>query len=62
MIVGTEWLIEAVGCNAGALRDETMFRSLFEKIIDDLGLKSVGSIWHKFGGAGGITGLVEPTD
>lgn len=62
MIVGTEWLIEAVGCNAGALRDETTFRSLFEKIIDDLGLRSVGSIWHKFGGEGGITGLVALTE
>lgn len=62
MIVGTEWLIEAAGCNAGALRDESALRSLFDRIIDDLGLKSVGSIWHKFEGEGGVTGLIALTE
>jgi len=62
MIVGTEWLIEAAGCNAADLRDESALRSLFERIIDDLGLKSVGSIWHKFEGEGGVTGLVALTE
>ena len=62
MIVGTEWLIEAAGCNAADLRDEYALRSLFERIIDDLGLKSVGSIWHKFEGEGGVTGLVALTE
>ena len=62
MIVGTEWLIEAAGCDADRLRDESVLRSLFERIVDDLGLKSVGDIWHKFDGEGGITGLVALTE
>ena len=60
MIVGTEWLIEAAGCNADALRDESVLRSLFDRIMDDLGLRSVGAIWHKFPGEGGVTGLDRP--
>jgi S-adenosylmethionine decarboxylase len=62
MIVGTEWLIEAAGCNADALRDESILRSLFDRIMDDLGLRSVGSIWHKFEGESGITGLIALTE
>jgi S-adenosylmethionine decarboxylase len=62
MIVGTEWLIEAAGCNADLLRDESVLRSLFDRITSDLGLKSVGEIWHKFPGEGGVTGLVALTE
>ena len=62
MIVGTEWLIEASGCNADALRDEARLRALFDSITSDLGLSSVGSIWHKFPGEGGVTGLIALTE
>lgn len=62
MIVGTEWLIEAEGCNLEALRDETLLRGVFERVIDDLGLKVIGSVWHKFDGEGGVTGLVALTE
>jgi S-adenosylmethionine decarboxylase len=62
MIVGTEWLIEAAGCNAELLRDESVMGSLFESIMRDLGLRSVGAIWHKFPGEGGVTGLVALTE
>ena len=62
MIVGTEWLIEAAGCNADILRDESVIRSLFERVMGDLGLRSVGAIWHKFPGQGGITGLIALTE
>ena len=62
MIVGTEWLIEAAGCNADSLRDEAGLRALFDRIMDDLGLKSVGAVWHKFPGEGGVTGLVALTE
>ena len=58
MIVGTEWLIEAAGCDADILRDESRLRSLMDRVIDELGLTSVGSIWHKFDGEGGVTGLI----
>jgi S-adenosylmethionine decarboxylase len=62
MIVGTEWLIEAAGCDAAALRDEAVLRSVFDCVIDDLGLKTIGSVWHKFEGEGGVTGLVALTE
>ena len=62
MIVGTEWLIEAAGCNADALATSLFLRSLFDRIMDDLGLRSVGSIWHKFPGEGGVTGLIALTE
>lgn len=58
MIVGTEWLIEAFDCDAEKLRDLSVLRSVFERVIGDLGLKVVGEPhWHKFGGEGGVTGL-----
>jgi S-adenosylmethionine decarboxylase len=62
MIVGTEWLIEAAGCNASRLRDEAVARSVMEDVIADLGLRSIGSIWHTFEGEGGITGLIALTE
>lgn len=62
MIVGTEWLIEASGCNADLLRDETVIRGVFSAVMGDLGLRSVGSVWHKFPGEGGVTGLVALTE
>ncbi len=62
MIVGTEWLIEASGCNADALRDESLMRAVFSSLMDDLGLISVGELWHKFPGEGGVTGLVALTE
>src|SRR5436190_8352799 len=62
MIVRTEWLIEAAGCNEAYLRDESLLRDLFERVIRDLGLRSVGSVWHKFEGEGGVTGLIALTE
>ncbi|HQZ82787.1 MAG TPA: adenosylmethionine decarboxylase [Pyrinomonadaceae bacterium] len=62
MIVGTEWLIEASGCDPELLRDEAVVREVFLSVINDLGLKSIGSVWHKFPGEGGVTGLVALTE
>ncbi|MEO7658860.1 MAG: adenosylmethionine decarboxylase [Pyrinomonadaceae bacterium] len=62
MIVGTEWLIEATGCETDALRSEAGIRAILSGVIDDLGLKSIGSVWHKFDGEGGVTGLVALTE
>lgn len=62
MIVGTEWLIEATGCDPDLLRDEAAIRSIFTNVIADLGLRSVGSVWHKFSGEGGVTGLIALTE
>ena len=62
MIVGTEWLVEAAGCDPSALRDELLLRELFERIVVDLGLKVIDSVWHKFPGEGGVTGLIALTE
>jgi S-adenosylmethionine decarboxylase len=63
MIVGTEWLIEAAGCEAEKLREVKTLRVVFAMLIADLDLKIIGEeIWHKFDGAGGITGLVMLTE
>ncbi len=62
MIVGTEWLIEAVDCDPELLRDENLFRGLMDRVINDLDLAAVGSIWHKFPGEGGVTGMVALTE
>lgn len=62
MIVGTEWLIEATGCDADALRDELRLRSIMSTVIADLGLRVIDSVWHKFDGEGGVTGLIALTE
>lgn len=63
MIVGYEWLINAVECDENALRDAETLRSVFARIISDLALKTIGeAAWHKFEGEGGVTGLVMLTE
>ncbi|MCA1622715.1 MAG: adenosylmethionine decarboxylase [Acidobacteria bacterium] len=63
MIVGTEWLIEAEGCEAEKLRDTKILHEIFARIIADLGLKTIGKeIWHQFSGEKGVTGLVALTE
>ena len=62
MIVGTEWLVEAIGCDATSLRDESLLRDLLARVIGDLKLKAIGEVWHKFHGESGVTGLVALTE
>src|SRR5947209_4232278 len=63
LTVGTEWLIEASGCDAEALRDEARLRAVFVRAIRELELRVVGDpVWHKFPGEGGVTGLVMLTE
>lgn len=63
LTVGTEWLIEASGCDAGALRDVERLRGVFARAVSELGLCVVGEqLWHKFPGEGGATGLAMLTE
>ena len=62
MIVGTEWLIEAADCDTQKLRDETVLREVFDRVIEDLGLKVIETFWHKFPGEGGVTGVAMLTE
>ncbi len=61
--VGTEWLIDAHGCRAEALRDLALMRSLFDRLLVQLDLHAIGEArWHKFEGEGGVTGLYLLTE
>ena len=63
LTVGTEWLIEASGCDAEALRDVGRLREVFARAIRELDLRVVGEqLWHKFPGEGGATGLAMLTE
>jgi S-adenosylmethionine decarboxylase len=62
MIVGTEWLIEAVECQPEKLRDEAVLRAIFDRVVSSLELKVIDSLWHTFPGEGGVTGLVALTE
>ena len=55
---GTEWIVDAQGCCRESLRSRALLESLFERIIAELGLRTIGETqWHEFPGTGGITGL-----
>jgi S-adenosylmethionine decarboxylase len=59
MIVGHEWVVDASGCDPGALRDLALVQRVIGRIVAELGLKPVGTpVWHKFPGEGGVTGMV----
>lgn len=58
MILGTEWLIDASGCDPAALADVNRLQTVFDRIIRDLDLHVLGEIaWHEFGSPGGVSGL-----
>lgn len=55
---GCEWIIEAHGCAAEALRDITALERLFAHIVEGMQLHPVApATWHQFPEAGGVTGL-----
>ena len=63
MNVGTEWLIDARGCNGVRLADLDHMRALCERIICELDLKVIGDgQWHQFIEPGGVTGLYLLTE
>ncbi|MCZ2342678.1 MAG: adenosylmethionine decarboxylase [Bacteroidales bacterium] len=56
--VGIEWVIEATDCDTERLRDLSTLRALCDQIITDSELTVLGEPhWHRFPGAGGVTGL-----
>lgn len=64
MIVGTEWLIEAIECDAENLRRISVLKQVFADLAQDLQLKTVGKVqWHQFPEPGnGITGFAMLTE
>lgn len=63
MIVGKEWIIDASGCRVDDLRNLGHLRGVFDRIISDLSLQTVGEqVWQQFPFPGGVTGLVLLTE
>ena len=55
---GLEWIVEAHGCDAGALSDQRRLEHLFDALVGKLDLHPLGEAkWHQFPNTGGITGV-----
>lgn len=55
---GCEWIVEAHGCDAGALADVGKIEKLFTCIVEGMQLHPVApATFHQFPGTGGVTGL-----
>ena len=58
MVVGIEWIVDAVGCRPDRLQSIDRLRRVCERVIDELRLNvTAAPLWHAFPGAGGVTGL-----
>lgn len=56
--LGTEWVVEAIDCDAERLRDLPTLQQLCEQILRECELAVIGEPhWHHFPGEGGVTGL-----
>ncbi|MEO8801109.1 MAG: S-adenosylmethionine decarboxylase [Polyangiaceae bacterium] len=68
--VGTEWLVDASGCDVARLSDLALLRGIVESIIATLDLRVVGAgAWHAFPppaddptAPAGVTGLYLLTE
>ena len=60
---GTEWVVDAHGCDPDTLRSRAVLDELFRRVVEEVGLQAVGSaVWREFPGEGGITGLLLLTE
>jgi S-adenosylmethionine decarboxylase len=60
---GTEWVVDAHGCDPEALRSREILEALFGQIVAELGLSPAGEAqWRVFAGEGGVTGLLLLTE
>ena len=56
---GSEWVVEAYGCDPVRLADPASLRALFDALVHELSLHPVSdAVWHQFPAPGGITGLL----
>jgi S-adenosylmethionine decarboxylase len=56
---GSEWVVEAYGCDPVRLADPASLRALFGTLVHELSLHPVGeAAWHQFPAPGGITGML----
>lgn len=53
-----EWLADIFGCPADVLQDRVILSSLFDAVVDEMGLHPVGlPVWHQFPSTKGMTGF-----
>ena len=58
-MTGSEWVVEAHGCDPVRLASPDAMRALFDAMVKELELHPVGeALWHRFPGPGGITGML----
>ena len=58
-MIGSEWVVEAYGCDPVRLADPGAMRALFDAMTSELSLNPIGdALWHRFPGPGGITGML----
>ena len=63
MSLGTEWVIDATGCDATALANIEQLRKVFDRVIRELDLHVLGEVvWHQFAAPGGVTGIAMLTE
>lgn len=63
VLLGSEWLVDAHGCDAAPLRSPEVLAALFDRIVRELALHTAGTPqWHVSAGAGGVTGLLLLTE
>lgn len=57
--LGTEWIVDAHGCDPSLLRASGTLVRLFAQIVEELNLRPTSeAVWHVFPGEGGITGVL----
>ena len=60
---GTEWVVDAHGCDPESLRSRDVLEALFRQVVAELSLSTAGEAqWRVFGGEGGVTGLLLLTE
>jgi S-adenosylmethionine decarboxylase len=56
---GTEWVVDAHGCDPAALRSPDVLGAIFARLVREVGLQPAGEpIWKVFPEPGGVTGLL----
>lgn len=57
--LGTEWIVDAHGCDPSLLRAPGALVRLFAQIVEEMNLRPTSeAVWHVFPGEGGITGVL----
>ena len=57
--LGTEWIVDAYGCDPARLRSSVDLVRLFARVVEEMDLHPTNeAVWHVFPGPGGVTGVL----